>query len=837
MTDGETNSRCTNCIKKAPLHRAPLVAAAAVLIVGIIAGRYINLPVGVFAVIALASLLAGAATFRRKHLSAVTTACVLVCLPAIGAVYVKLSYFAVSDDHIVNWTSDRQIPATLRGQAVTSPQIYEDSSESGYRREPKTSFVLQAERLRTDAGWQEVTGLVRVTINEPHRSLIAGQRVELVGWLGRFRGPDNPGQFDWSEAMRQRGIFCLMSVPGEDGATILDAGGMPWYSRCLWRVRAAARQHWSSCGDTQSGRLVNALIIGERHPALRQLNDTMVRAGVAHFLSISGLHLGVFLSFVYLLCRLFTLRPRRAATVVLVVLVIYVALAEPRSPLLRSAIMAAFICLAAIFQRRYTGINALAAACILLLAIDPMQLFQAGFQLSFATVAGLILLNRPVRNALFGRIIRRRGLIVFRDEHRTRRWLARTAADWLMGAVSMCITAYIAAAPLVAWHFGLFSLYAAPLSLMLFPLMLAVLLPGYVSIALAWPMPNLSYQAGRLATAAADVLTRTVDLFRNLPGMCFELRPVTIWWALLCYLLAASLLLRRRIKFGMMLVIVLAAATAAATVWTQRPAQPTENAEFNLLAVGNGQCAILRTPSGKTFVFDAGTMSDINAYDQVISPFMKVSRLPDPTAVFVSHANTDHYNALPAMLKRNRVECVYLNNYFGATDDTPPAVAEMMKIFSERSDKVARLHAGQVVALDDKTQVEVLWPEEGRRGDLSVNDTSLVLRITCNGKSILLAGDIDAAAQQALLEKPGLLAADVLVLPHHGSWETTLPEFVAAVAPEIILTSGSHIPRPPADATKEAIAFYRRLVGYATSRNGCIQVRLTPDGVKIKTMR
>ena len=109
---------------------------------------------------------------------------------------------------------------------------------------------------------------------------------------------------------------------------------MSWVSQAFWRLRASSRQHLLACGDADGGHLLGALLLGERDPALRSLNDTMAEAGIAHFLSISGLHVGVFLGFVYFICRLLQAPPRRSAWVVLIVLGIYMLLAEPRPPLL-----------------------------------------------------------------------------------------------------------------------------------------------------------------------------------------------------------------------------------------------------------------------------------------------------------------------------------------------------------------------------------------------------------------------------------------------------------------------------------------------------------------------
>jgi len=325
------------------LVRAPLAPVALVLAGGIAAGRFAPFATGFWAVLGGVALLGCAATIGRRHLRQAAVAAVGAAVFAGGAVHVRLAYFTVDENHIVTFTPARPILATLRGRIVTSPQVFDQDPGLmlGYRRPARTGFLLSCAGIRVRRAdgpgrtWRDATGLVRVSVAEVDDRLRLGQEVELLGWLGRFRPPDNPGQFDRAAAARRNHTLAWITVPGADGVTIRGGSETPWYARALWNLRAAGRQHLLGCGDLQGGRLLNALIIGERDPALRGLNRTMVRAGIAHFLSISGLHLGVFLGFVYLLCRLIALTPRRSAAVVLAVLAAYVLLAEPRPPLLR----------------------------------------------------------------------------------------------------------------------------------------------------------------------------------------------------------------------------------------------------------------------------------------------------------------------------------------------------------------------------------------------------------------------------------------------------------------------------------------------------------------------
>jgi len=207
----------------------------------------------------------------------------------------------------------------------------------------------------------------------------------------------------------------------------------------------------------------------------------------------------------------------------------------------------------------------------------------------------------------------------------------------------------------------------------------------------------------------------------------------------------------------------------------------------------------------------------------------------------ISHANTDHYNALPAVVRRGWLGEVCLNAYFGRGSDAERAgVKTLMTLLAEEGVRVRRLQAGQQLRLDGRTDVEVLWPPAGR-GGLSVNDTSLVLRITCDGRSVLLTGDLSEVGQAELAARGPQVRADVLVMPHHGGWEGQLPAFVAAVAPQAVIVSSDREPEAPLSGGPAAEAFYRTLTHryryYSTPANGWIRVRFGTGGVEVETMR
>lgn len=828
---------------KAPLRRAPMVPVALALAAGIVAGRYAPLSAWHWAVCAGVALIAAAGCLARKARGPASAA-VAAAIFALAAVHVRLAYFRLPANHIVTYTSEAATLATIRGRIAGTPSIYRQSDPMDYPREPTTRFDLAAEGILAGATWLPAEGLVQVSIAQEAPRLARGQEVELCGWISRLHPPPNPGQRDLAAAARQAGKLVELRAPAVESVTVLAAASGSWARRVRDGAANWARRHLARCARGRRGMLVEALILGRRDPGLDDLRRTMTRGGIAHLLSISGMHLGFFLGFVYLLCRLGTLGPRRSAVVVLLSLSGYLLLAEPRSPLLRSAFMAAALCLGVILHRRHMALNALAAAAVVLLLAEPLDLFAPGFQLSFTIVAGLIVLTEPFRELLFGRWIRIRELMVFGPQERLRRWVHFTGAQWLMNAVVMSLLAWLVSLPLVAYHFGLVSPYGAPLTLLVAPLVVAVIVPGYVSLAVAWAAPNLAYAMGRLADAAAGALAWAVESSARLPALGFELQPVGLAWVAASYAAVVLLVVHRRVPRGRLWLAAAAGIVLVLTVHAQLPAGAPDAAELNVLAVGAGQCAILRTPEGRTYVLDAGSLGRAGCGEEVLVPFLLHERLPRPTAAFISHANADHYNALPALLKRGWLGKVYLNEYFGRgrDADTPgeKAVAELMEMFRRRGVEAVRLRLGQTIRLDEGTQVEVLWPPGGRR-ELSVNDTSLVLRITCGGRRVLVTGDVGEVAQAALAATPERVRSDVLLLPHHGGWEEALPDFVRAVGPEIVLVSSAREPTAPLRGGPRAASFYGRLPAEyrycSTPRDGWVQVRLGRRGVRVRTMR
>ena len=376
----------------------------------------------------------------------------------------------------------------------------------------------------------------------------------------------------------------------------------------------------------------------------------------------------------------------------------------------------------------------------------------------------------------------------------------------------------------------------APLAtLLLFPFVSVTLIVGYVQVALTPLLPNLAAQLSPLLGTLADGLTTLASALERWPLLSVDLYPVPAWAAALMAVGIVVAAHRRKVALtrAWACVVLMAAATASIAL-TQLPLAPAGKAELAVLDVRHGVCVVLRCPSGRTVLLDAGSRTLPDPGQRTLLPFLRHRRWPTPTGAFISHANLDHYNALPTLLKRRKLRQVFLNDYFGAAADSDGPVGRLMDMFARAGADVVRLHRGERVHIDDRTAVTVLWPPPAGTGydGLGANDSSLVLRLESHGRRVLLPGDVQHLAQRLLLELPVEdLRADVLILPHHGSFSPALAEFIDAVDPQVVIRSAARR-RTGAVEQIRGLAVNRHF--FSTDVDGCITVRLADDALHVR---
>jgi competence protein ComEC len=600
---------------------------------------------------------------------------------------------------------------------------------------------------------------------------LPGERLRVRAVLRAPSALANPGGRDALRELSRQGIGATgrLAHPALHARVPEREGWRP-----LLRLHAArARLDERLARTGPGGGLLRALALGERAGLSASVQDAFTRLGLAHLLSVSGLHLALMAGLVFSLARaglgrsawLAARRDTRLPALAAAVLgaVLYALLSGWQVPVRRSLLLVLALALAMGRGRRGGAGEPLAAASLAILAAEPQALFGASFQLSFAASAALALAPRalaPAPARVAGRALLR-----------------------LREALSSSATALAATSPLAALQLGSVAPIALLANLAAIPWTGVVLLPASLLAvgiaALPEPLrPALALAAAERIAAASIVAVEWAAA--ALPTLEPRPPPAAAWLAAASLVALASLA-----AWGIAPRVLLCLASSALLALAPPAATPPPPPRLVAFDVGQGDAWLIQGRRGALLV-DAGpaTPSGVDLGRRVVAPALAALGVKRLDLMVVTHADLDHRGGAGSLLERVPVEQLWLP--YGARAD--PGFASLLEAAAARGVEVSERGAQAPALRAGDLWIEPLWPPEGESHG-SRNRRSLVVRVTAGSHRILLPGDLDAEAETALIASGAALQADVLALAHHGSRTSSTPAFLAAVAPTLALVS------------------------------------------------
>ena len=714
----------------------------------------------VAAVGAVALIIAALSWRGRRHDAAVLL---------VMALAVALAGFASTHTRAA-WRLAQALPPALEGQDLVVTGVVSQLPQASLN---GTRFVFDVEHAlhrgapvavpeRLSLGWYrgaEADALIAA----PPVELRAGQRWQLTVRLRQPHGLLNPHGFDLELWLFEQGIRAGGSVRATAGAVnrlLAESVGYP-----VERARQALRDAIDlQVADPRAAGVLAALAIGDQAAIARADWDLFRTTGVAHLMSISGLHVTMFAwlagGLVGALWRLSPrlLRacpaPRAAAWAGLGLAAGYALLAGWGVPAQRTVWMIGVVVALRSLGLRWPVPAVLLAAAWVVTALDPWALLQPGFWLSFAAV-GLLVASEPAASVR----------VTAQPASRTRRGLVH-----LRSGLRTQLIASVGLAPLSMVFFQQVSVVGFLANLVAIPAITLLITPLALLGVLLAPLWTV-------AAALVQGLSGGLQWLAGWPGAVWTAAAAPPW-AMACGLLAGLLALLplpwRLRALGLPLMLPL--------LWppVPRPAQ----GQFEMVAadVGQGTAVLVRT-RGHLLVYDTGPAytPEADAGGRVLLPLLRARGESVVDLLMISHRDTDHVGGAASLVAGVPVRALSSS----LLDEHP---------LRGRGLPHTRCEAGQAWEWDG-VHFEVLHPtaSDFERTQTS-NALSCVLRVQGSVSSVLLTGDIEAAQEAALLQRlaPAALASQVLLVPHHGSRTSSTAAFIAAVSPATAVVQAAY---------------------------------------------
>jgi competence protein ComEC len=693
------------------------------------------------------------------------------------------------------------LTGAVQGMEATSLAATGSLSMSGTLKsvslDPTGGFTMKA----TDGILKGTTLQCYLRVDTSH--LFNGQIVHVEGDVSPYETPGNPGEFDSSLYQRARGIAGVMVVrdiwaepPPQNPASIVQL------------LREKASSCLVKCTAATEASVLRGLILGEARGIPAEVLDAFRITGVYHILSVGGLHVQ------------FALSPLRGAmrrsrgstgglALQVAVLVGYCLLTGMQTPVVRASFMVFLPALALPRGRHCDTKTSLAVACLGILLVWPLSLFDTGFQLSLAATSGLVLASDRISDLLRG--------------------LPGPVRDGVVPTVA----AQVFSLPVMmsSGQLSMHSLVANPL---------VVPLSG---LAILWGMVGLAVGlicgpgVGRVSLLPAAVLVDSAiaanSLVAGLP-LPRVLIPKPAWLEAACY-------------YALVLILL---GVVRPRFWASPRSRPAGNAVVGLLVcalaispladcpagalqiiisdTGQGDATLIRY-AGHSYMVDCGPEG---SSARRTLPFIVNQRLGSLDGVLITHLHEDHGGGLGPL----RILTPALKVYAAPEWDRAEPEAGLMRL----EQPVKTITAGDsdpfFSGAAGGPSLRVLWPVEGLSSEVTENERSVVAVLSYGRFSALLTGDAGVSTEAALLKSNiDDLPAYLLKVGHHGSKYASTAPFLSLVAPEIAVISvgknsfghpdGSTVQRLSA-ATGSADSVFR------TDKDGAVSI--VTDGKRVK---
>lgn len=493
--------------------------------------------------------------------------------------------------------------------------------------------------------------------------------------------------------------------------------------------------------------LVDALVIARRSELDAELRERYTRSGLAHLLSISGLHVAFFAAWLNVLLVRLRLGSRTRFVAGTVVMVVYVWLLGFPAPATRSAAMLALLDLAKLRQRVVAprGLVALTALCVLI--ADPWALQSIGAWLSVAAVTAVIWAGRATE-----------------QYSRPVRWLAPAAAATLLTA------------PITAYAFGTVAPVGVLANLAAIPLA-GLAVPGLI-VALLVSSSWLAAGAG-LCLALLDLVAQTAAA---LPGGHFIMiagwRAGAVWIGVLALAWWLWNAPRRRWLIGARIAFIGAFLSLTALFRASTRLSDCVCLTVHFLDVGQGDAALLRSPAGRWVLIDGGPRGPQgDAGRRVVVPFLRQHGASQLAAIIATHAHWDHFGGLPAVLD------VFDPSFVLEPGRPVPEAGYLGFLGAVEADGAEwrAVRRGDRLELDGVT-IDVISPDSAwAANQADINEASVVLLVTYGTARLLFAGDAGMPTEAHLAGRIGRVR--VLKVGHHGSRGATSDRWLDELQP------------------------------------------------------
>lgn len=781
----------------------PLPIILALYIIGIIYGKFISIDlIFIFSTIILLITISIISFVKQWN---ITAALLLLIIFLIGIFNYNLNSNPIGANHIANFIEDKK-----------STIICTVLDKEYYPNQDKISLKVKVSQIERGDFSISTQGLILVNTYLDDCPYEYGDVLKIKGKLEKPIGQKNFGEFDYELYLAREKIFTYLNIWQEKDIQKIGENDSNFLVSFSLSARDKIKEITKQTLPPPYNYLLVGMLLGEKSFIPSHLKEIFAEAGIMHILAVSGLHVGIIAMALLALLSMLKLPKKFKLFILILILITYASITGFRPSVLRATIMFILLIGGKLINRSRNLNISLFFAAFLILLLNPLILYDAGFLLSFIVTFFIINLS-PILQGLLSKIV-----------------------VWIKNPLAVSTAAWVGIFPLSAYFFSKVSIISIISNIFIIPLTgIAVILGfitffiGLMSISLAGLFANLNY-------LVLNLITLIAKSFSSLPFAFIYVAQPSVTVIILYYLTVFFIIeifykktLSPKIKKKAILIVL----SVTLLIIIVQVFYPADNLKVNFINVGEGDCILIEAPNKINILIDGGgtPQSDFDVGNKIVIPYLRRKGINEIDLLILTHPHLDHLEGLLPILKEFKVDMVLDSGLLCDSSE----YKEFISLILEKGISYHKAKAGDNFIFSNNLEIFLLNPlyDSDFYEESDFNNASIVVKLFYKNANFLFTGDIEEAAEKKLLVWQNILQSDILKVAHHGSSTSTNLEFLDKVNPNIaVITVGKNHFGHPSQKIIERLED-KNIQIYQTDEDGTVIIRTNGQEYWIRTLK
>lgn len=610
--------------------------------------------------------------------------------------------------------------------------------------------------------------------------------------------------------------------------------------------------------DSENAGLLLGILFGHTEGISDETKEAFKQSNISHILAVSGMHI----SYIILAVSMLAIKScgkKLAPKTTIVFIIAYMFITNFTPSVTRAGIMGIVVLLAKITHNKSDIWTSISISLLIILIYNPYLITNAGVLLSYGGTIGIIIFQKSI-NLAFQKLKEKSKILKYKNNK-----ILEKILDYIQDTLAVSISAQIVIAPIMIQMFNTFgitffitnllvSFIIGPIIIIGFLFIISIFLYQYfLETFILDSIFKFIYKIIKfLIEKLLYILIEVAKLGEILPFSSINVKTLPIWIIILYYIVILIVNQRWKVLNKKQLIAfdkrlinwknlikhrirkdknkIVAVITVLTIVIGALKIIPND-LHIYFVDVGQGDCTLIVTPSGKNILIDGGGSENYDVGKNTLLPYLLDRGITKLDYVMISHFDSDHVKSVLTILEEIKVEKVIICKQYESSEN----YTELLKIIQKRNIFVKQVQKGERINIEKDISIDILFPISAELiSENSINNNSIVAKFNYKNFSMLFTGDIEEIAEEKLVElygKTDVLKSTILKVAHHGSKTSTTQKFLELVSPQIALIgvgSNNLYGHPNANVISRLEDLNAKI--YRTDKMGEVTIRVSKNG-------